>query len=179
MPKDCWIEWDLVMCIRVFSDRLILEGALRSSDVNCYHGTRLWHSMIKSERRVKAEMWGLAIMVWVFVVMRNLLDDLWLVAAALASEGDNIGIVLSPTFQGKNLRYGLNWLCVTMALLKALFCERGSSRGWKPMIYDQVTMVLLYRFVLGGVTIKEVGQNRSLLSGFSFLEFFFFCYVYS
>jgi hypothetical protein len=51
MPKDCWIKWDLVVCIRVFSDRSILKGALRSFDVNCHHGTRLWHSTTKSEAR--------------------------------------------------------------------------------------------------------------------------------
>jgi hypothetical protein len=40
-----------------------------------------------------------------------------------ASWGDNIGEVQSPTFQGENPRSDLNWLCLAMALLKALFGE--------------------------------------------------------
>jgi hypothetical protein len=37
------------------------------------------------------------------------------------SGGDNIREVQSPTFQGENPRSGLNWLCLTVVLLKILF----------------------------------------------------------
>jgi hypothetical protein len=33
------------------------------------------------------------------------------------------GGVHNPIFQGENPRSGLNWLCLTMLLLEALFCE--------------------------------------------------------
>jgi hypothetical protein len=42
---------------------------------------------------------------------------------ASTSGGDNIGEVQSPTSEGENIRSGLNWLCLAMVLLKALFCE--------------------------------------------------------
>jgi hypothetical protein len=37
------------------------------------------------------------------------------------SGGGIIGEVQSLTFQGENPRSGLNWLCLAMTLLKALF----------------------------------------------------------
>jgi hypothetical protein len=37
------------------------------------------------------------------------------------SGGDCTGEVQSLIFQGENLRPGLNWLCLAMALLKTLF----------------------------------------------------------
>jgi hypothetical protein len=40
---------------------------------------------------------------------------------------DNIGEIQCLNLQGKNPRSGLNWLCMEMALLKILFCERGLS----------------------------------------------------
>jgi hypothetical protein len=40
-----------------------------------------------------------------------------------------MGEVQSPTLQGENPWYDLNLLCLAMALLKALFCERGLSLG--------------------------------------------------
>jgi hypothetical protein len=46
-----------------------------------------------------------------------------------ASGGDSTGKVQSPTLQGENPRPGLNWLCLAITLLKALFCERGLSSG--------------------------------------------------
>jgi hypothetical protein len=46
-----------------------------------------------------------------------------------ASGGDYAGGVQSPTLHGENPRSGLNWLCLTMALLKALFCEWGLYPG--------------------------------------------------
>jgi hypothetical protein len=67
------------------------------------------------------------VVIRVFVAMRILLGDSLLVAAASASRGGSIGEVQSSTLQGENPRSGLNWLCQAMALLKALFCERGLS----------------------------------------------------
>jgi hypothetical protein len=43
----------------------------------------------------------------------------------MVSGGDSTGEVQGPTLHGENLRSGLNWLCLAIALLKALFCERG------------------------------------------------------
>jgi hypothetical protein len=41
------------------------------------------------------------------------------------SGDDSIGEVQGPTLQGENPRSGLNWVCLAIALLKVLFCERG------------------------------------------------------
>uniref|UniRef100_A0A8R7TJU1 Uncharacterized protein n=1 Tax=Triticum urartu TaxID=4572 RepID=A0A8R7TJU1_TRIUA len=41
-----------------------------------------------------------------------------------ASGGDCTGEVQSPTSQGENVRSSLNWLCLAMTLLKALFREQ-------------------------------------------------------
>jgi hypothetical protein len=75
----------------------------------------------------------------------------------MASGGDNTGEVQSSTLQGKNPRSGLSWLCVAMALLKALFYERGLSLGWKPKINDRTTTALFLCFLLGGVAFGESG----------------------
>lgn len=42
----------------------------------------------------------------------------------IVNGGDNTEEVQSLTFQSENSRSGLNWLCLAMALLKTLFCER-------------------------------------------------------
>jgi hypothetical protein len=41
MPRDCWIGWYSVVCIRIFSNRLVSKVAWRSSVVCYHHGTRL------------------------------------------------------------------------------------------------------------------------------------------
>jgi hypothetical protein len=51
-----------------------------------------------------------------------------------ASGGDNTSEIQSLTSQGENLRSGLNWLCLTMSLLKALFLRAGTI--FKVKIYD-------------------------------------------
>jgi hypothetical protein len=48
-------------------------------------------------------------------------------AAASASRGDITGEIKSLNLQGENPRSGLNWLCMAIALLEALFYERGLS----------------------------------------------------
>jgi hypothetical protein len=62
------------------------------------------------------------------VMLRNLLGvpglQQW-----YACGGGSIGEVQSPISQGENPRSGLNWLCLAMFLLKALFGERGLSSG--------------------------------------------------
>jgi hypothetical protein len=53
-----------------------------------------------------------------------LLRDLFGIAgfvAAYASGGDNTSEVQSLSFQGENPRSNINWLCLAIALLKALF----------------------------------------------------------
>jgi hypothetical protein len=114
---------------------------------------QVWRSMVnlETENDMKAEFLRTSIGGWVFVAIRNLLGDSCLVAAALASGGDNVGEIHSPTLQGKNLKSGLSWLCLTMVLLKALFCERWLSPAWKPNVYDWMTTTLVHCFLLGGI----------------------------
>jgi hypothetical protein len=136
----------------------------------------------------KPSFWGLATVVLVFVAMRNLLGDLWLVVVALECGGGSIGAVQRPTLQGKNPKSGLNWLCLTIALLKALFCKQWLSLGWKPMIYDRAMRMLVHCFLFcrrcywrswtSGVVLVVVVrllQGINHCSGtFSFLYFFFY-----
>jgi hypothetical protein len=147
-----------------FSYSLILEGALWSSVVCCHHRIRLLQSMVKSEteNNMEAKFQGQAMVVRVFVTMRNLLGDSWIVVAASASGGKSTGEVQSPTLQDENPRSDLNWLCLTMTLLKILFCERGLSPKWKPITYDlnwwQQRLCTISFF--GGITI---GENELLV----------------
>jgi hypothetical protein len=62
----------------------------------------------------------------IFVAMRNLFGDSWLIVAASTSRGDSIGEVQSPTIEGETPRFGLNWLCLAMVLLKVL-CTGGKK----------------------------------------------------
>jgi hypothetical protein len=48
-------------------------------------------------------------------------------SSGFESEGDIIREVQSPILQGENPWSDLNWLCLAMTLLKALFCKRGLS----------------------------------------------------
>jgi hypothetical protein len=105
----------------------------------------------------KPSFWWLAIVVKVFVAIRNFLGDLWLVAATSASGGSSVRAVQSPALQDENPRSDLNWLCMAIALLKATFCERELYLGWKPMIYDHAMTMLVHRFLPGGIAIREVG----------------------
>jgi hypothetical protein len=65
-------------------DCLVLEGVLWSS-TGCYHHARWflvpWWSQL-AENAMDAEFWGLAMMIRVFVTMRNLLRDSRLIATA-------------------------------------------------------------------------------------------------
>jgi hypothetical protein len=59
---------------------------------------------------------------------------------------------------------GLNWLCVAIALLKALFCERGLFSRVKPKIYDRAALfleMLDFWCCLGGVSV-DATRNLSL-----------------
>jgi hypothetical protein len=49
----------------------------------------------------------------------------------MASGGDSTGEVQGPTLQGENPRSSLNWSCLAIALLRALFVERGPFSGVK------------------------------------------------
>jgi hypothetical protein len=49
----------------------------------------------------------------------------------MASGGDSTGEVQGPTLQGENPRSGLIWLCLAIALLRALFYERELFSGVK------------------------------------------------
>jgi hypothetical protein len=83
----------------------------------------------------------------------------WLMtcSSGMKSGGDSTWKVQGPTLQGEDLRSGLNWLCLVMTLLKALFCERGLFFRWKPKIYDRATTALVHCSLLGGVAFENVG----------------------
>jgi hypothetical protein len=49
-------------------------------------------------------------------------------SSGIESGGDSTGEVQSLTLQGENPKSGLNWLCLAMSLLKALFCEETFSK---------------------------------------------------
>jgi hypothetical protein len=73
--------------------------------------------MVLTENVIKGEICGLAMVVWVFVAVRNwLICDLEL---RYASGSDCIREVQSVNFQDENLRFDLNWLRLAMALLKS------------------------------------------------------------
>jgi hypothetical protein len=57
----------------------------------------------------KLSFWWLAMMVQVFVAMRNLLGDFWIVTTASECGGDNTGEVQSPILQSENPRSSLNF----------------------------------------------------------------------
>ena len=67
--------------------------------------------MSEAENVIEAEIGGLVMVIGFFVAMRNLLR-----VSDVAA-----GAIQSLTSQGENLRPGLNWLCLAMTLLKALF----------------------------------------------------------
>jgi hypothetical protein len=46
---ECWIRWDSVVRIHIFSDHLVSEGALQSYVFYCHHKICLLRSMVKSE----------------------------------------------------------------------------------------------------------------------------------
>jgi hypothetical protein len=137
----------------------------------------LWWSQM---RRItwKPRFRLLATAVRVFVSMRNLFGDSWLIAAASASEGDNTREVQSPTLHGENPRSGLDWLCLTITLLKTLFYERWFSPGWRWRRLCTVSFLeasllekLDFWCCLGDVCIGAT-MNRPLQRDFSFLWFF-------
>jgi hypothetical protein len=75
----------------------------------------------------------------------------WVSQQQYASGGDNTGEVQSLTFQDVNPKSGLNWLCLAMSLLMALFWEWGLSSGWKPKIFESGHCSLL-----GGVILESL-----------------------
>jgi hypothetical protein len=90
-----------------------------------------------TENGMEAENWGLAMEVWVLVVTRFWLGDLWLEVVALASRDDSTREIQCLNLHGENSRSCFNWLCLAMNLLKALFCECGFSPGWKHKVINQ------------------------------------------
>jgi hypothetical protein len=79
----------------------------------------------------------------------------WVSQQQYASGGGNTGEVQSLAFQDVNPRSGLNWLCLAMTLLKALFLEWGLFSGWKPKIFDRATTALVHCSLLRGVAFGE------------------------
>jgi hypothetical protein len=137
-----------------FSDRLVLEGATRISVLCCHQVT--FYPWWSQRRRIswrpnwRTNKWRFeSLHCWgtCFVF--------WFSQQYYARRGGNTGEVQSLTFQNKNPRYGLNWLCLAMSLLKASFWEQGLSSGWKPKIFDQATTALVHCFLLVGVAFGE------------------------
>jgi hypothetical protein len=132
-----------------------------------------------AENVMEAEIWWLAMVVWVWWAMRNRLGDLWLEAVA-CQWGRQHGRSSSITFQVENSRSGLNWLCLAISFLKALFWEQGFSSGWKPKIYDRETTALVHYFLLGEASLLKKLDYGSclevlvpLLQGIDHWTFFF------
>jgi hypothetical protein len=102
-----------------FSDHLVQEGAVQSSVIYCHHETT-FHGEVRGRqyhgiRDKRTSNGGSSL-----CKVRNWLGDSGLVAT-LQRGGDNLGEVRNLTFQGKNPRSDLDWLCLAMASLKALF----------------------------------------------------------
>jgi hypothetical protein len=91
----------------------------------------------------------------IFKAMMNFLGVSWLVEVVSASEGDSTAEVQSLIFYGENSKSRLSWLCLIMALLKVLFWERRFSLGWKIMISDRATMMLMHCFLHEDVDFGE------------------------
>jgi hypothetical protein len=123
MPGDCWIGRDAVMHTHVFLSPLVSEVALWS-----FAGVPSWvtlsRSMVKSavgechgSRDLRtsngaSSLCGDDILAWWFVI--------W--SRGIVREGDKTWEV-SLIFRGENLRSCFNWLCLSKALLNALFCD--------------------------------------------------------
>jgi hypothetical protein len=68
------------------------------------------------------------------------------------------------TLQGENPRSGrLNWLCLALALLKALFCQWGFFSRVKPRSIDRATAALVRCYHCSG-TLHLVLNNIHLIS---------------
>jgi hypothetical protein len=80
----------------------------------------LVHSEVRDEKYHEGRFGGLAMEVRVSALLRDLLGVLILQQQYDSGSG-NTCEVQSLTFQDENPRCGINWLCLTMALLKALF----------------------------------------------------------
>jgi hypothetical protein len=78
---------------------------VKSASGECHESRDLWTSHGGSSLCVFVEL------AWWFVIWSN----------SIVSEGNNTGEVRSLNFQGENPRSGLNYLCMEMTLLKALF----------------------------------------------------------
>ena len=133
------------------------ETSLLSVAIMEHLGVSIFMVKTMAKNVIVAKVWGLVMADWVFKAMRTLLGISWLVAAASASGGGNTGGVQSLIFQCKNWWSDLNWLCLTMAWLKAFFWECGLSPGWKPNIYDRAVTTRVHCFLLWAVTFGEFG----------------------
>jgi hypothetical protein len=69
---------------------------------------------------VMAAIWELAMVAQVLMAMRNWSSDLWLKVAACKWGRLHMRSSQS-SFQDENSTSGLNWLCLAIVLLKALF----------------------------------------------------------
>jgi hypothetical protein len=134
------------------SDRLVLEGVLRSS-AGCYHHATWfpvpWWSQL-AENVMEAKLWGLAMVVRVFVAMRKLLCDSWLIPAAW-----KVGTKVHEKLKVLPCRMKIQCLALIGCVWqwpcwRHCFVSAGFSPRWKPKIYDQTTMMLVHYFLLGG-----------------------------
>jgi hypothetical protein len=80
----------------------------------------LVHDEVRGGEYHEGRIGGLAMEVRVYALLRDLLGVLDF-EQQYDSGGDNIGEIQSLIFQDENPRSSLNWLCLTVALLEALF----------------------------------------------------------
>jgi hypothetical protein len=155
MPGDCWIGWYSVVRTHTFIWSFGFRGSASKlcwlliswstfsfHDVGGkWHGSRdLWSNNGGSSLGGEEEL------AWCFMT--------W-------SSGMRVGAIAQEKFKalpfrGESPMSGLNWLCLAMSLLKALFWEWGFSSGWKLKIYDRATTALVHCYLFGGVAFGEV-----------------------
>jgi hypothetical protein len=137
----------------LLSDRLVSEGALRSS-AGCYYYTTWflvpWWSHLAGNV-MAAESSRIALVVWIFVAKRNLLRDSWLVAATWL-----VGATIQEKFKVRPCRVKTQGLALIgcawqFPCWRHYFVSADFSSGWKPKIYDRATTVLVHCSLLGGV----------------------------
>jgi hypothetical protein len=136
-PGDYWIRWDSIVRTHIFWP----FGLLSLWDTS--YGP--WSSQ-RQRMTWQLRFLGLAMVVQVIMAMRNLLGNLWLVAAASAS-----GVTTRENF--KVLSYRVKFQGLTLIdCVWQLPCWRHYF-----MSENRVTTTLLQCFLLGGVAIGEAG----------------------
>jgi hypothetical protein len=153
MSGVCWIGWYSVTRTHAFIPTIWFRRERREAP---FFVPIIWlvvHGEVRGGEYHEGQIRGLAMEVRVSALLRDLLGVL--VSQQYESGDISTCEVRSFTFQDKNPRSGLNWLCLTMILLKVLFWERGLFSGWKPKIFDRMTTTLVHYSLLEDIAFGE------------------------